>query len=213
MMARVDTAGFSSDPWFDYNEEFFATDGLTRLRAWAVDHLHTAPCVQPALRLGPPVSRLSKIVCIGVNFRDHAAESKMEIPKEPVIFFKAATAIVGPNDSLVMPRGATKVDREVELAVVISRKASYVSREEALNCVAGCVLHNDHSGRNFQLERGGQSVKGKSADTFAPPGPFLATPDELPELNRLKMWLKVNGEFRENSSTAQMIFGVAELVS
>jgi 2,4-didehydro-3-deoxy-L-rhamnonate hydrolase len=211
--ARVDIAGFSSDPSFDHNEEFFASDGLTRLRAWAVDHLHTAPRVQPALRLGPPVSRPSKIVCIGLNFRDHAAESKMEIPKEPVIFFKATTAIVGPNDSLVMPRGATKVDWEVELAVVISRKASYVSREEALNCVAGYVLHNDYSERNFQLERGGQWVKGKSADTFAPLGPFLATPDELPDLNRLKMWLKVNGEFRQNSSTAQMIFGVAELVS
>jgi 2,4-didehydro-3-deoxy-L-rhamnonate hydrolase len=112
-----------------------------------------------------------------------------------------------------MPRSATRVDWEVELAVVISRKASYVSLEEALNCVAGYVLHNDYSERNFQLERGGQWVKGKSADTFAPLGPFLATPDELPDLNRLKMWLKVNGEFRQNSSTAQMIFGVAELVS
>jgi 2,4-diketo-3-deoxy-L-fuconate hydrolase len=210
---RIDAAGFHSNAAFDYNEEFFASDGLTRLRAWADDHLQTAPRVQPSVRFGPPVSRPSKIVCIGLNFRDHAAESKMEIPKEPVIFFKATTALVGPNDSLVMPRRATKVDWEVELAVVIGRRALYVSREEALNYVAGYVLHNDYSERNFQLERGGQWVKGKSADTFAPLGPFLATPDELRDINRLAMWLKVNGEFRQNSSTAQMIFGVAELVS
>ena len=137
----------------------------------------------------------------------------MEIPKEPVIFFKSTTSLVGSNDSLVMPRGATKVDWEVELALVMSRKALYVSRENALEFVAGYVLHNDYSERSFQLERGGQWVKGKSADTFAPLGPFLATPDELHDVGRLDMWLKVNGEVRQKSSTANMIFDVAELVS
>jgi len=137
----------------------------------------------------------------------------MEIPKEPVIFFKSTTSLVGSNDSLVMPRGATKVDWEVALALVMSRKALYVSRENALEFVAGYVLHNDYSERSFQLERGGQWVKGKSADTFAPLGPFLATPDELHDVGRLDMWLKVNGEVRQKSSTANMIFDVAELVS
>jgi 2-keto-4-pentenoate hydratase/2-oxohepta-3-ene-1,7-dioic acid hydratase in catechol pathway len=137
----------------------------------------------------------------------------MEPPKEPVIFFKATTALVGPNDPLVIPRKATKVDWEVELAVVVGKKASYVSPEEALEFVAGFVLHNDYSERSFQLERGGQWVKGKSADTFAPLGPFLATRDELPDFNALRMWLKVNGELRQNSSTANLIFDVPTLVS
>jgi len=163
--------------------------------------------------MGPPIDRPSKIVCIGLNFRDHAAESKMELPKEPVIFFKSTTSLVGPNDPLVIPRGASKVDWEVELAVVIGEKALYVPREDALNCVAGYVLHNDYSERSFQLERGGQWVKGKSADTFAPLGPFLATPDEISDASRLAMWLKVNGETRQNSSTANMIFDVPTLVS
>jgi 2-keto-4-pentenoate hydratase/2-oxohepta-3-ene-1,7-dioic acid hydratase in catechol pathway len=184
-----------------------------RLRAWADRHLYSTPRVQPSVRLGPPIARPSKIVCIGLNFRDHAAESKMEIPKEPVIFFKSSTSLVGSNDSLVMPRGAAKVDWEVELALVMSRKALYVSRENALEFVAGYVLHNDYSERSFQLERGGQWVKGKSADAFAPLGPFLATPDELHDVGRPDMWLKVNGEVRQKSSTANMIFDVAELVS
>jgi 2,4-didehydro-3-deoxy-L-rhamnonate hydrolase len=210
--ARVDVSHFSPDG-FDYNEEFFESGGLTWLRDRANAHLHAAPRIAPSIRLGPPITRPSKIVCIGLNFRDHATESKMEIPKEPVIFFKSTTSLVGPNDSLVMPRGATKIDWEVELALVIGRKALYVTREEALNYVAGYVLHNDYSERNFQLERGGQWVKGKSADTFAPLGPFLATPDEISDVGKLGMWLKVNGEFRQNSSTANMIFDVAELVS
>jgi 2,4-didehydro-3-deoxy-L-rhamnonate hydrolase len=210
---RIDASGFNPTDGFDYNEEFFAGNSLTKLRNWVDNHLNNAPSVPSSVRLGPPISRPSKIVCIGLNFRDHAAESKMEIPKEPVIFFKSTTSLVGPNDYLVMPRGATKVDWEVELALVISRKALYVTREEALNYVAGYVLHNDYSERNFQLERGGQWVKGKSADTFAPLGPFLATPDEISDASKLGMWLKVNGEFRQNGSTANMIFGVAELVS
>ena len=206
---RVDTSAFGSD----YDEAFFAGDGLARLRVWANTNAASAPRVAPSVRLGPPICRPSKIVCIGLNFRDHAAESKMELPKEPVIFFKSTTSLVGPNDPLVIPRNATKVDWEVELAVVIATKALYVSREMALDFVAGYVLHNDYSERSFQLERGGQWVKGKSADTFAPLGPFLATPDEIPDVGRLPMWLKVNGEFRQNSSTANMLFDVATLVS
>jgi 2,4-diketo-3-deoxy-L-fuconate hydrolase len=210
---RIDTSGFGPTGVFAYGEEFFASDGLAQLREWIGSHLNAAPRVAPSVRLGPPIGRPSKIVCIGLNFRDHAAESRMELPKEPVIFFKSTTSLVGPNDPLVIPRGATKVDWEVELAAVIGKRALYVSREEALNFVAGYVLHNDYSERSFQLERGGQWVKGKSADTFAPLGPFLATPDEIADVDRLAMWLKVNGETRQNSSTAQMIFGVATLVS
>jgi len=197
----------------DYDESFFADSGLAELDAWLRKNGSTADRVPSSVRWGSPVSRPSKIVCIGLNFRDHAAESKMEIPKEPVVFFKSTTSLVGPNDDLVIPRNATKVDWEVELAVVIGKRASYVPKEKALDHVAGYVLHNDYSERSFQLERGGQWVKGKSADTFAPLGPFLATPEELTNVKDLRMWLKVNGDLRQNSSTANMIFDVATLVS
>jgi 2,4-didehydro-3-deoxy-L-rhamnonate hydrolase len=207
--ARIDASGFGSD----YDEAFFGNDGLTALRRWLDANAGSAPRIPASVRLGPPIGRPSKMVCIGLNFRDHAAESKMEPPKEPVIFFKATTALVGPNDPLVIPRKATKVDWEVELAVVVGKKAAYVSPDEALEFVAGFVLHNDYSERSFQLERGGQWVKGKSADTFAPLGPFLATRDELPNFNALRMWLKVNGQLRQNSSTANLIFDVPTLVS
>ena len=197
----------------DYDEDFFGGGGLAKLDSWLRKNVASAPRVAPAIRLGPPVCRPSKIVCIGLNYRDHAAETKAEAPKEPVLFFKATTSLVGPNDDLVRPRNATKVDWEVELAVVIGEKALYVSKEQALDHVAGYALHNDYSERSFQLERGGQWVKGKSADTFAPLGPFLATPDEIPNVGNLKMWLRVNGQTRQNSSTSNMIFDVATLVS
>ena len=206
---RLDVSAFGSD----FDEAFFASDGLPRLRDWLASHSSSAPRVPDSERLGPPICRPSKIVCIGLNFRDHAAESKMDPPKEPVLFFKSTTSLVGPDDALRIPRDAHKVDWEVELAVVIERRASYVSEAEALESVAGFALHNDYSERAFQLERGGQWVKGKSADTFAPLGPFLATRDELPNFANLAMWLKVNGEFRQRSSTAEMIFGVPFLVS
>jgi 2,4-didehydro-3-deoxy-L-rhamnonate hydrolase len=164
-------------------------------------------------RLGAPLARPSKIVCIGLNFRDHAAESNMDLPKEPVMFFKATTALAGPNDPVMIPRGGTKLDWEVELAVVIGAKASYVDEARALDHVAGYALHNDYSERAFQLERGGQWVKGKSADTFAPIGPFLATRDEIPDPHALGMWLTVNGAMRQQSTTANMIFNVPALVS
>jgi len=206
---RVDVSAFGAD----YDEAFFANGGVAALRTWLNQNGKSAPRVPPSIRLGPPIRRPSKIVCIGLNFRDHAAESKMELPREPVIFFKSTTSLVGPNDSLVIPRNGTKVDWEVELAVVIGKKALYVPKESALDFVAGYVLHNDYSERGFQLERGGQWVKGKSADTFAPLGPFVATPDEIANVSALKMWLKVNGELRQNSSTANMIFDVTTLVS
>lgn len=207
--SRIDVSGVFSD----YDESFFEKGGLAALRSWLESNARGAPHVAASLRLGPPIRRPSKIVCIGLNFRDHAAETKAEPPKEPVIFFKATTSLVGPNDALVMPRNAKKVDWEVELAVVIGKRASYVPKERALDYVAGYALHNDYSERSFQLERGGQWVKGKSADTFAPLGPFLATSDEVPNPGNLRMWLRVNGETRQNSSTANMIFDVATLVS
>jgi 2-keto-4-pentenoate hydratase/2-oxohepta-3-ene-1,7-dioic acid hydratase in catechol pathway len=206
---RVDVSGVFSD----YDEEFFGRGGVEALRSWVQSNARAAPHVAASVRLGPPVCRPSKIVCIGLNFRDHAAETKAEPPKEPVIFFKATTSLAGPNDALVIPRNATKVDWEVELAVVIGKRALYVPKDRALDYVAGYVLHNDYSERSFQLERGGQWVKGKSADTFAPLGPFLATREEVVNPGGLKMWLKVNGEMRQNSSTANMIFDVATLVS
>ncbi|MGH9513979.1 MAG: fumarylacetoacetate hydrolase family protein [Terriglobales bacterium] len=207
--ARIDVSGFGSD----YDETFFAKQGLEELRRWLDQNAVDSPRAPMSVRLGPPICRPSKIVCIGLNFRDHAMESKMEIPKEPVIFFKSTTALVGPNDPLVIPRNAKKVDWEVELAVVIGKKALYVSKDQALDHVAGFVLHNDYSERTFQLERGGQWVKGKSADSFAPLGPFFATRDELPNYGSLGMWLKVNGEYRQKSSTANMVFDVPTLVT
>ncbi len=206
---RIDVSGFGSD----YDKDFFDRNRLKELDVWLRVNGASAPRVAPSVRLGPPICRPSKIVCIGLNFRDHAAESKMEIPKEPVIFFKSTTSLVGPNDALVIPRNGKKVDWEVELALVIGKRATYVPREQAFDYIAGFTLHNDYSERSFQLERGGQWVKGKSADTFAPLGPFLATPDEIPSPGNLKMWLQVNGELRQNSSTANMIFDCATLVS
>jgi 2,4-didehydro-3-deoxy-L-rhamnonate hydrolase len=206
--SRLDVSDFVSD----YDEAFFARGGVDALRDWLKAHSPTSH-VPSTQRLGPPICRPSKIICIGLNYRDHAAETGAAIPKEPVIFFKATTALVGPNDALVIPRNASKVDWEVELAVVVGKTAVYVPIDEALDYVAGYVLHNDYSERSFQLERGGQWVKGKSADTFAPLGPFLASPDQLRDPSNLKMWLKVNGSIRQDSSTANMIFGVAALLS
>jgi len=206
---RLDASAMGAD----YDEKFFGNGGLTLLASWLQKNESKAPRVSTSLRLGPPVCRPSKIICIGLNYRDHAAETKAEPPKEPVLFFKATTSLVGPNDQLVRPKNATKVDWEVELAVIIGKQAQHVSKDNALDYVAGFALHNDYSERHFQLERGGQWVKGKSADTFAPLGPYLATADEVPNYNNLKMWLKVNGKLEQNSSTANMIFDVPTLVS
>lgn len=205
---RLDVSGIVSD----YDERFFSEDGITKLKQWLDRNGSSAPHVSSSLRLGPPICRPSKIICIGLNYRDHAAESGAEVPREPVIFMKATSSLTGPNDPVVIPRNAEKLDWEVELAVIVGKTAAYVTKEQALNFVAGYALHNDYSERSFQLERGGQWVKGKSADTFAPIGPFLATPDEVPEPGRLGMWLKVNNEFRQNSNTAKMIFNVSTII-
>ena len=200
---RIDVSPFVHE----YDEAFFGDDGVRGLVEWVKSRGASAS------RIGAPLARPSKIVCIGLNFRDHAAETGADIPKEPVIFFKATSALTGPNDPVMIPRGGTKLDWEVELAIVIGRRASYVSEAAALEHVAGYALHNDYSERSFQLERGGQWVKGKSADTFAPLGPFLATRDEVGRPQALGMWLTVNGTTRQKSTTANMIFGVAALVS
>ena len=203
----------ASSEFADYDTAFFEAGGLKKLREWTKRRGEQAPVVPDTVRLGPPIARPSKIVCIGLNYSDHAAESDMEVPDEPVIFFKAPSAVCGPNDNLVLPKNSTKTDWEVELAVVIGREASYVQQAEALEYVAGYTLHNDYSERSYQLERGGQWVKGKSCDTFAPLGPVLATPDEVDDVGALDMWLDVNGERKQSSSTRQLIFGIPTLVS
>lgn len=206
---KIDASGFGED----YTEAFFTHDGLSRLSQWAANHAASAPAIADDERLGPPIVRPSKIVCIGLNYMDHAKESKMDIPLEPIIFFKATSSIVGPNDDLVIPKGSTKTDWEVELAIVIGKKTTYVSEEDALEYVAGYTLHNDYSERAFQLERSGQWVKGKSCDTFAPLGPMLVTKDEVPDVHNLKLWLKVNGETKQDGNTSNLIFNVPFVVS
>ena len=206
---RLDVSEFV----WDFDEEFFGTGGVDRLRDWLDKRDWQVPEVPQNTRTGSPIARPSKIVCIGLNFRDHAAESGMDLPKEPVLFFKASSALAGPDDPVRIPRGGSKLDWEVELAVVIGAAASYVDEARAFGHVAGYALHNDYSERLFQLERGGQWVKGKSCDTFAPVGPFLATRDEIADPQALGMWLTVNGDTRQRSTTANMVFGVAFLVS
>lgn len=206
---RIDASSLGCD----YDEGFFGDNGIERLAQWLEAEGAGAPVVSNDERLGPPLARPSKIICIGLNYRDHAIESGAAVPTEPVVFMKATTAIVGPNDDVVIPRNSVKTDWEVELALVIGKKASYVDEENALDHVAGYVLHNDYSERTFQLERGGQWVKGKSCDTFAPLGPFIATPDELPNVNDLDMWLTVNGDRKQNGNTRNLIFGVPTIVS
>jgi 2,4-diketo-3-deoxy-L-fuconate hydrolase len=206
---KIDASAFGED----YTEQFFAADGLKRLQTWASANASTAPVVNDQVRLGPAIARPSKIICVGLNYKDHAAESKMAVPAEPILFFKATTSLCGPNDDLIIPKNSQKTDWEVELAVVIGKKATYVSESEAMDYVAGYVLHNDYSERAFQLERGGQWVKGKSCDTFAPVGPFLATKDEISDVHNLRLWLTVNGKTMQNGSTSNLIFNIPFLVS
>lgn len=195
----------------DYDEDFFTSGGLEKLRE-EFDPTH-APLVGNDVRLGAPISRPGKIICIGLNYRKHAAESGMDVPAEPVVFFKATSSVIGPNDTIVIPKNSEKTDWEVELGVVIGKRANYVSEEQALDFVAGYVLHNDVSEREFQLERGGQWVKGKSCDTFAPLGPYLVTKDEIANPNDIRLWLKLNGEKMQDGSTNDFIFNVQEVIS
>ena len=195
----------------DYDEKFFEGDGISLLQKIIKDT--KLDPVSKQTRLGPPVARPSKIVCIGLNYSDHAAESNMQLPNEPVIFFKSTSSITGPNDGLIIPKNSKKTDWEVELAIVIGKKASYVGEENAMEHVAGYVLHNDYSEREFQLERGGQWSKGKSCDSFAPLGPWLATKDEVPAIDHCRLWLTVNGKLMQDGNTKNMVFKTAHLVS
>ena len=204
---HLDVSSFGED----FGERFFGSDGLQRLAKWISSKNDSLPEVK-GQRFATPFERPSKIICIGLNYDDHAKETIAELPKEPVIFFKATSAITGPNDKLIIPRTSTQTDWEVELAVVIGKKASYIDEKNALQHVAGFCLHNDYSEREFQLHRGGQWVKGKSCDTFAPLGPYLVTPDELKDVNNLKMWLKLNGQTMQNSNTSNLVFKVPHLV-
>ncbi len=195
----------------DYNEIFFEENGLEKLQK-VLDVNPNLPEVDLNVRLGSPVARPSKIICIGLNYVDHCRETNAPIPEEPILFFKSTTALCGPNDDLIIPKNSEKTDWEIELAFVIGKKASYVEEADALDYVAGYCLHNDYSERAFQLERGGQWAKGKGSDTFAPLGPFLATKDEIQDVDNLSMWLTVNGKTFQNSNTSNLVFKIPYLV-
>lgn len=206
---KIDVSDFGGD----YDEFFFGNNGLQRLKDWLKINKENCPVIDKSIRLGVPLVRPSKIVCVGLNYTKHAEESGMEIPKEPVLFFKATSALSGPFDKIIIPKNSKKTDWEVELAIIIGKKASYITKEEALGHVAGYVLHNDVSEREFQLERSGQWVKGKSCDTFAPIGPFIATKDEIKSPNNLNLWLKVNDKIMQDSCTSDFIFNVQHVIS
>lgn len=202
---------YDASAWVtDYDEAFFEHEGLSKLER--ILATTTLPAVEHP-RYGCPVSRPSKIVCIGLNYSDHAKETGATPPSEPVIFFKSTTAIIGPNDEVMIPKDSVKTDWEVELAVVIGKKASYVEEAEAMDYVAGYCLHNDISEREFQLERGGTWDKGKGCDTFAPIGPWLVTKDELNDVHTLRLWLTLNGKMMQDGSTANLIFNIPHLIS
>src|SRR5450631_4759865 len=216
-----DTSGYGQD----YNEDFFGGGGLEKLREFLGKNGVTEegdragggqirlPLLPAGTRLGSPVARPSKIVCIGLNYADHARETKAVPPPEPVIFLKSTTALCGPFDPIIIPRNSRKTDWEVELAVVMAKKASYVEESRALDYIAGYCLHNDVSEREFQMERSGTWDKGKGCDHFAPLGPFLATPDEIPDVNQLRLWLKVNGKTMQDGNSANLIFKIPFLIS
>ena len=195
----------------DYNESFFEQNGLEKLKK-ALENNPTLQEVDASVRLGSAVARPSKIICIGLNYVDHCRETNAPIPDEPIIFFKSTTALCGPNDDLIIPKNSEKTDWEIELAFVVGKKASYVEEDDAMDYVAGYCLHNDYSERAYQLERGGQWAKGKGCDTFAPLGPFLATTDEIADVDNLSMWLTVNGKTFQNSNTSNLIFKIPFLV-
>lgn len=195
----------------DYDEAFFGGNAVQELQEKI--KTENLPQVSKDVRLGAPLARPSKIVCVGLNYKDHAEETNMAIPEEPILFFKSTTAIVGPNDDVMIPKNSEKTDWEVELGIVIGKKASYVEEKDAFDHIAGYVLHNDYSERAFQIERNGQWVKGKSADTFAPIGPFIATQDEFEDINNLRLWLKVNDKMVQDGNTSNLIFNVPQMIS
>jgi len=204
-----DTAAFGED----YNEQFFQTDGLNRLEEFLKTNEGTLPELSSETRLGSPIARPSKIVCIGLNYADHAKETGAALPPEPVIFMKSTTALTGPFDHITIPKNSVKTDWEVELAVVIGKEASYIEEADALDYVAGYVLHNDVSEREFQMERNGTWDKGKGCDTFAPLGPFLATKEEIADVDNLRLWLTLNGKIMQDGNTSNFIFNVPFVVA
>jgi 2-keto-4-pentenoate hydratase/2-oxohepta-3-ene-1,7-dioic acid hydratase in catechol pathway len=194
-------------------ENFLAADGLNQLRDWLKDNQKSCPDINTPLHFLSCVERPSKIICVGLNYAKHAQESGMAAPAEPVLFFKSTTALCGPNDPVIIPKGSEKTDWEVELAVIIGKKATYINESDAMNYVAGYCLHNDYSERAFQLERSGQWVKGKSCDSFAPMGPYFVTADEVNDPHDLHLWLDVNGKRMQDSTTSDLIFNIPHLVS
>jgi 2,4-didehydro-3-deoxy-L-rhamnonate hydrolase len=207
--AYYDASLFSED----YNEQFFETDGLKRLEKFVSENKNDLQKLPADIRIGSPVARPSKIICIGLNYADHAKETGATPPPEPVIFMKSTTALCGPFDDVVIPKNSKKTDWEVELAIVIGKKASYVEEAEAMNYLFGYCLHNDISEREFQLERNGTWDKGKGCDTFAPIGPWLVTKDEIADPDNLKLWLTINGKTVQNGTTANLIFRIPFLIS
>lgn len=206
---NYDVSGFIHD----YNAVFFGNNGLQHL-AWMVEQYKTMLRKVPdGTRLGCPVANPSKIVCIGLNYADHARETDAVAPEEPIIFLKSTSSVSGPFDNIIIPKNSVKTDWEVELAVVICQKASYVEEKDAMNYVAGYTLHNDVSEREFQLERGGTWDKGKGCDTFAPLGPYLVTKDAITDVNKLRLWLKVNDKIMQDGTTENLIFRVPFLIS
>jgi 2-keto-4-pentenoate hydratase/2-oxohepta-3-ene-1,7-dioic acid hydratase in catechol pathway len=205
----LDVSGYFND----YDEYFFENEGLSKLRSLVNSKADVLPIISRSERIGSPIARPSKIVCIGLNYADHAKETGAAFPLEPVMFLKATTAIIGPYDEIVIPKNSEKTDWEVELAVVIGKKASYVTEAEAMNYVAGYCVHNDVSERAYQLERGGTWDKGKGCDTFAPLGPWLVTKEEIENVNNLRLWLSVNGKKMQDGNTANLIFNIPYVVS
>ena len=207
--SNYDVSGFIND----YDEVFFANGGIPHLRWMLNKYKNMLPKVPEGIRLGSPIARPSKIICIGLNYADHAKESGAETPTEPIIFLKATSSLSGPFDNITIPKNSEKTDWEVELAVVIEKKASYVDEANAMDYVAGYVLHNDVSERAFQLEKGGTWDKGKGCDSFAPLGPWLVTKDDITDVNNMRLWLKINNMIMQEGSTANLIFNIPFLVS
>jgi 2,4-diketo-3-deoxy-L-fuconate hydrolase len=195
----------------DYDESFFEQNGLQKLTG--IVNEEKLPLVEDGQRIGSPIARPSKILCIGLNYAKHAKETGAAIPTEPILFMKSTSSLTGPFDNIIIPKNSEKTDWEVELGVVIGKKASYVSEAEAMDYVAGYVLHNDVSERAFQLERGGTWDKGKGCDSFAPLGPWLVTKDEIPNPHQLRLWLSLNGKMMQDSNTDDLIFNIPQLIS
>lgn len=204
-----DTSSFGQD----YNEEFFASGGLLKLKKFIEENRKTLRQLPENVLLSSPIARPSKIVCIGLNYADHAKETGATPPPEPVIFMKATTALCGPFDDIVIPKNSVKTDWEVELAVVMEKKASYVTEQDAMQYVAGYCLHNDVSEREFQIERSGTWDKGKGCDTFAPLGPYLVTKDEISDVDNLRLWLTVNDKKMQDGNTSNFIFRIPYVIS